>query len=69
VFAALLTRVVLGIQPTGSGRCAGTDEAGLASSLPASWRGQRVRVNLPRYPWPAGTRRTFTVPAAGGPPR
>jgi alpha,alpha-trehalase len=68
VFAALLTRVVLGIQPTGTGSPAGMDGAELASALPASWRGQEIRVNLPRYPWPAGTRRTITVPAAGRPP-
>jgi alpha,alpha-trehalase len=69
VFAALLTRVVLGIQPTGTGRSAGMDDARLASSLPASWRGKQTRVNLPRYPWPAGTRRTIMVPAAGRSPR
>ncbi len=67
VFAALLTRVVLGIHPAGTKHSPGIDDAEIASALPASWQGKEIRINLPRYPWPAGTRRTITVPAAGGP--
>jgi alpha,alpha-trehalase len=46
VFAALLTRVVLGI---------GADQALAARSLPPSWRQAGIRVLLPSYPWPTGT--------------
>ncbi|MGE5131681.1 MAG: trehalase family glycosidase [Gemmatimonadota bacterium] len=65
VFAALLTRVVLGIQPAGTGHQAPAGGAGIAPPLPASWRGRQIRVSLPRYWWPAGTRQDITVPAAG----
>jgi alpha,alpha-trehalase len=64
VFAALLTRVVLDINPASTGRPGGAGGAEIASALPASWRGQEIRVNLPRYPWPAGTRRAFAARAA-----
>lgn len=46
IFAALLTRVVLGI---------GADPLPSASSLPPLWRGARIQVFLPSYPWPTGT--------------
>lgn len=46
VFAALLTRVVLGI---------GADPLSSANWLPPSWRQEEVRVFLPSYPWPTGT--------------
>jgi alpha,alpha-trehalase len=68
VFAALLTRVVLDIHPAKTGRPAGTEDAGIASALPASWHGKEIRIDLPRYPWPGGTRRTFMMRAAGQPP-
>jgi alpha,alpha-trehalase len=45
VFAALLTRVVLGI---------GADPSA-ANWLPPSWRGARIHAFLPSYPWPTGT--------------
>jgi Trehalase len=45
VFAALLTRVVLGV---------GADPPA-ASWLPPLWRGARIQVFLPSYPWPTGT--------------
>jgi alpha,alpha-trehalase len=57
VFAALLSRVVLGIRPAGADPSAVADDAEVASSLPASWRGREIRVTLPRYPWPDGTGR------------
>jgi alpha,alpha-trehalase len=46
IFAALLTRVVLGI---------GTDAPPSATWLPPSWRQHGVRAFLPSYPWPTGT--------------
>ena len=59
VFAALLTRVVLGLdargpEPTGARR--------VSTALPASWAGKETRIHLPRYPWPTGTRRTIVPP-------
>ena len=30
-------------------------------ALPPEWRGRTIRVDLPDYPWPGGTRRTFVV--------
>lgn len=48
VFAALLARVVLG---------AGSEGA----ALPPEWCGRTIRVDLPDYPWPGGTRRTFVA--------
>jgi alpha,alpha-trehalase len=64
VFAALLTRVVLGIHPP---NVEPPDEPGdptAASSLPASWRGKQIRIHLPRYPWPTGTEQTIVAAAA-----
>jgi alpha,alpha-trehalase len=46
VFAALLTRVVLGV---------GADPPVSANWLPPSWRGARMQAFLPSYPWPTGT--------------
>ncbi len=63
VFAALLTRIVLGIDPDGTEPPAPPGDRGVVSALPESWRGQEIQVCLPRYPWPAGTRRTIVIPA------
>jgi hypothetical protein len=46
VFAALLTRVVLGV---------GADPPVSENWLPPSWRGARIQASLPSYPWPTGT--------------
>jgi Trehalase len=46
VFAALLTRVVLGV---------GAEPPGSRRWLPPPWRQARIRALLPSYPWPAGT--------------
>jgi hypothetical protein len=50
VFAALLVRVILGVEPD-----LATGDLSWSSSLPAEWRGQQVRVDLPDFPWPAGS--------------
>jgi alpha,alpha-trehalase len=47
VFAALLARVVLGIDPDRPSQA--------ANWLPPSWRQARIRAFLPSYPWPTGT--------------
>jgi hypothetical protein len=46
---------VLGINPSDTERPGGPGDAATASSLPASWRGKKIQVHLPRYPWPTGT--------------
>jgi hypothetical protein len=46
VFAALLTRIVLGIRQD--------QLAPAAPVLVSAWRGQEVRACFPRYPWPEG---------------
>lgn len=61
VFAALLTRVVLGVGAEDAGPPGESADTAVASSLP--WRGEQIRVHLPSYPWPDGTRRTIVVPA------
>jgi alpha,alpha-trehalase len=45
VFAALLTRVVLGIR---------TDASTPDEDLPAEWNGLPVRARFPSFPWPSG---------------
>ncbi|HEX3198854.1 MAG TPA: trehalase family glycosidase [Propionibacteriaceae bacterium] len=65
VFAALLTRVVLGLDARGPEPTDTCNDPELAAALPASWAGKEMRVHLPRYPWPTGTRQTIVVP----PPR
>ncbi len=63
-FAALLTRVVLGIRPPDLEPSDGPGARDIASSLPTSWRGKEIPVHLPRYPWPTGTLRTIVATAA-----
>jgi alpha,alpha-trehalase len=46
VFAALLIRIVLGIDP---------NESTPPAALPRAWQDQQVQAFLPRYPWPHGT--------------
>lgn len=50
VFAALLVRVILGVEPD-------LTKGGLSwsRSLPTEWRGGQVRLHLPDFPWPAGS--------------
>ncbi|HSF79587.1 MAG TPA: trehalase family glycosidase [Anaerolineales bacterium] len=49
VFAALLARIIFGIEPGGN-------NSGMKFDLnfPPLWAGKEARINLPNYPWPDG---------------
>ena len=49
VFAALLARIIFGIEPI-------RNSAGIESrpSFPQEWAGEEVQICLPSYPWPEG---------------
>jgi hypothetical protein len=54
VYAAALTRIVLGVR-SAHAPPAGVGALDVGRSLPTNWRGNEIRVHLPRYPWPVGT--------------
>jgi alpha,alpha-trehalase len=49
VFAALLVRVIFGIEIDQPGR-----QVQIRPSFPSEWRGNKVKIHLPDYPWPDG---------------
>ncbi len=53
VFAALLTRIVLGIRPPDPAPTLPPEPDGRTPSVP--WLDSATRIYLPRYPWPTGT--------------
>jgi neutral trehalase len=49
VFAALLVRIIFGVEATGD-----TEEDDPGPIFPGEWAGERVQIYLPTYPWPEG---------------
>jgi alpha,alpha-trehalase len=55
-FAALLVRIIFGIEARGDDH-----EVEVNPTFPADWSGERVEVDLPNYPWPQGLRECFAA--------